>query len=248
MGQLNQKIALITGATSGIGLAIAERYVAEGAYVFITGRRALELEEAKSKLGNNVTAIQSDISNLDDLDKLMETIKREKGRLDILVANAGGGEFGSLGSITEKHFDQTFDINVKGTLFTVQKALPLLSKGSSIILMSSNAANKGTPAFSVYSATKAAVRSFARSWANELRESQIRVNAVSPGPVGTPGLFNLVPADQVEAMKQFMISTIPSGRLADPSEIASTVMFLGSDESRFINGADIQVDGGQAQV
>lgn len=248
MGKLNQKVAVVTGATTGIGLAIAKKFVDEGAYVFITGRRQNELDQAEKYLGKNVTAVKSDVSNQADLDRLFEIVAKTKGKIDILAANAGGGEFGSLGHITEEHFDRTFDINVKGVLFTVQTALPLLNRGSSIILTSSNAANKGTPAFSVYSATKAAVRSFARSWANELKDRDIRVNAMSPGATATPGLFGLVPSDQVDHMKAAMIATIPSGRLAEPEEIANTALFLASDDSRFVNGSDIVVDGGQSQI
>ena len=248
MGKLNGKIAVVTGATSGIGLAIAKKFVDEGAYVFITGRRQSELDKAIVLLEKNVTAVKGDISKLSDLDHLYEVVKSTKGRIDVLIANAGGGEFKALPDITEEHYDQTFDINVKGTLFTVQKAIPLLSRGSSVLLTSSSAANRGNPAFSVYAATKAAIRSFARSFATDLKGLDIRVNAISPGPTSTVGLFDLVPSDQAAYLKEALIATVPSGRLAEPEEIANTVLFLASDDSRYINGAEIAVDGGQAQV
>ncbi|PZV11421.1 MAG: oxidoreductase [Leptolyngbya sp.] len=249
MNKLNGKIALVTGGTSGIGLATAKRFVAEGAYVFITGRRQPELDTAVKDLGENVTGVQSDASKLADLDRLFATIKQEQGHLDIIFANAGGGEIAPLGVITEEHFDKTFNTNVKGLLFTVQKSLPLLPDGASIILNASITSIKGTPAFSVYSATKAAVRSFARNWALDLKERQIRVNAISPGVVPTPGYDHLGLSD--EELKEFVNSqavNIPLGRVGTPDEIAKAVVFLASDDSSFVNGIELFVDGGMAQI
>ena len=247
--KLAGKIALVTGGNSGIGLATAQRFVQEGAYVFITGRRQEVLDEAVKTIGCNVAAIQADAARLDDLDKLYATIQAEKGRLDIVFANAGGGTLLPLGAITEEQFDQTFDTNVKGLLFTVQKALPLLSAGASIILNASITSVKGTPAFSVYSASKAAVRSFARSWAVDLKERQIRVNAISPGVVPTPG-YNLLGLNE-EQMKDFIDSQaamIPLGRVGTPEEIAKAVVFLASEDSSYVNGIELFVDGGMAQI
>lgn len=248
-GKLTGKIALVTGGNSGIGLATAQRFVEEGAYVFITGRRQNELDAAVKKIGENVTAVQADASNLADIDRLYTTIKQEKGHLDILFANAGGGELAPLGSITEEHFDKTFNTNVKGLLFTVQKALPLMPEGSSIILNASITSIKGTPAFSVYSATKAAVRSFARNWTLDLKERKIRVNAISPGVVPTPG-YNLMglSEEQVQEFVANQVDTIPLGRVGTPEEIAKAVVFLASDDSSFVNGIELFVDGGMAQV
>ncbi|MBC6433463.1 glucose 1-dehydrogenase [Nostoc sp. HG1] len=248
-GKLTGKIALVTGGNSGIGLATAQRFVQEGAYVFITGRRQNELEAAVKKIGENVTAVQADASNLADIDRLYTTIEQEKGHLDILFANAGGGELAPLGSITEEHFDKTFNTNVKGLLFTVQKALPLMPEGSSIILNASITSIKGTPAFSVYSATKAAVRSFARNWTLDLKERKIRVNAISPGVVPTPG-YNLMglSEEQVQEFVANQVDTIPLGRVGTPDEIAKAVVFLASDDSSFVNGIELFVDGGMAQV
>ncbi|MEH2373686.1 glucose 1-dehydrogenase [Nostoc sp.] len=248
-GKLTGKIALVTGGNSGIGLATAQRFVKEGAYVFITGRRQNELDAAVKKIGENVTAVQSDVSNLTDIDRLYTTIKQEKGHLDILFANAGGGELAPLGSITEEHFDKTFNTNVKGLVFTVQKALPLMPEGSSIILNASTTSIKGTPAFSVYSATKAAVRSFARNWTLDLKERKIRVNAISPGVVPTPG-YNLLglSEEQVQGFVDSQVDTIPLGRVGTPDEIAKAVVFLASDDSSFVNGIELFVDGGMAQV
>lgn len=216
-GKLTGKIALVTGGNSGIGLATAQRFVQEGAYVFITGRRQNELDAAVKKIGENVTAVQADASNLADIDRLYTTIEQEKGHLDILFANAGGGELAPLGSITEEHFDKTFNTNVKGLLFTVQKALPLMPEGSSIILNASITSIKGTPAFSVYSATKAAVRSFARNWTLDLKDRKIRVNAISPGVVPTPG-YNLMglSEEQVQGFVASQVDTIPLGRVLCP--------------------------------
>jgi NAD(P)-dependent dehydrogenase (short-subunit alcohol dehydrogenase family) len=249
MKKLEGKIALVTGGNSGIGLATAKQFVAEGAYVYITGRRQVELDAAVEAIGKNVTAVQSDVSNLADLDRLFATIKQEQGHLDIIFANAGGGQIAPLGAITEEHFDKTFNINVKGLLFTVQKALPLLPEGASIILNASTASIKGTPAFSVYSATKAAVRSFARNWILDLRERKIRVNAISPGVVPTPGYDHLGLNDQqLQEFVDSQASAIPLGRVGKPDEIAKAVVFLASDDSSFVNGIELFVDGGMAQI
>ncbi|BDI29641.1 oxidoreductase [Capsulimonas corticalis] len=247
--KLEGKIALITGGSSGIGLATAQRFVAEGAYVFITGRRQAELDAAVQTIGKNVTAVQADASNLDDIDRLYSVIEKEKGKLDILFANAGVGSLVPLGSITEEHFDKTFNTNVKGLLFTVQKALPLLPDGAAIVLNASIVSSKGLPAFSVYAATKAAVRSFARSWANDLRERKIRVNVVSPGVVPTPAYNNLgLTAEQLQGFVDGQAANIPLGRVGAPDEIAKTVVFLASDDSSFVNGVELFVDGGMIQI
>ncbi|MEH1840632.1 MAG: SDR family oxidoreductase [Nostoc sp.] len=249
MRKLEGKIALITGGNSGIGLATAKQFVAEGAYVYITGRRQVELDAAVEAIDKNVTAVQSDVSNLADLDRLFATIKQEQGHLDIIFANAGGGQIAPLGAITEEHFDKTFNINVKGLLFTVQKALPLLPEGASIILNASTTSIKGTPAFSVYSATKAAVRSFARNWILDLRERKIRVNAISPGVVPTHGYNHLgLNNQQVQEFVDSQAVTIPLGRVGTPDEIAKAVVFLASDDSSFVNGIELFVDGGMAQI
>jgi NAD(P)-dependent dehydrogenase (short-subunit alcohol dehydrogenase family) len=249
MAKLEGKVALITGGNSGIGLATAKEFVAEGAYVFITGRRQPELDAAAKQIGKNVTAVQGDVSKLSDLDRLFATIKEKKGHLDIVFANAGGGAFAPLGAITEARFDKEFGINVKGVLFTVQKALPLLRDGASIIINGSIAGSKGLPALSIYSATKAAVRSFARSWTADLKDRKIRVNVVSPGPIETPGADNLFSdQDQLKAFKSGMIAAVPLGRIGAPSEIAKPVVFLASDDSSFITGTELFVDGGMAQV
>lgn len=249
MGKLDGKVAVVTGGSTGIGLATAKRFVDEGAYVFITGRRQPELDAAVASIGRNVTAVRSDVSNLEDLDRLYATVQDQKGRIDVLFANAGGGEFAPLGAITEAHFDKTFNINVKGLLFTVQKALPLLPDGASVILNASIVSIKGIPAFSVYSATKAAVRSFARSWTVDLKERKIRVNVVSPGPIETPAIDGLVKSE--EEAKQFkagMASQVPLGRMGDPDEIAKAAVFLASDDSSFVAGIELFVDGGMAQI
>jgi NAD(P)-dependent dehydrogenase (short-subunit alcohol dehydrogenase family) len=249
MRKLEGKIALVTGGNSGIGLATAKQFVAEGAYVYITGRRQAELDAAVEAIGKNVTAVQSDVSNLADLDRLFATIKQEQGHLDIIFANAGGGQIAPLGAITEEHFDKTFNVNVKGLLFTVQKALPLLPEGASIILNASITSIKGTPAFSVYSATKAAVRSFARNWILDLRERKIRVNAISPGVVPTPGYDHLGLNDQqLQEFVDSQASAIPLGRVGKPDEIAKAVVFLASADSSFVNGIELFVDGGMAQI
>ncbi len=243
MGKLTGKVAVITGGTSGMGLATAKRFVQEGAHVFIIGRRAAELDHAVKQIGHGVTGVQGDISSLPDLDRLYETIKSEKGHLDIVFANAGVGDMLPLGEITEDHFDRTFDINVRGTLFTVQKALPLLRDGASIILTGSIAGVKGIPAFGVYSASKAALRSFVRTWTLELKDRKIRSNVISPGTIKTPILDPL----PKEAIAQ-IVSGVPMGRVGESEEIASAALFLASDESSFITGIELFVDGGIAQV
>src|ERR1700685_1002385 len=247
--KLSGKIALVTGGSSGIGLATAKRFASEGAHVFITGRRQAELDAAAKELGGNATAVRSDVANLTDLDRLFDTIKQQKGRLDILFANAGGGSLAPLGQITEEHFDETFNTNVRGLLFTVQKALPLMPPGSSIVLNASTTSIKGTPAFSVYSPTKAAVRSFARNWTLDLKERKIRVNAISPGVVPTPGydLMGLT-KEQVQGFVDLMVPSIPLGRVGVPDEIAKAVVFLASDDSSFVKGIELFVDGGMAQI
>ena len=249
MGRLQGKIALVTGGTSGIGLATAQRFANEGAYVFITGRREAELAAAVKQVGTNVTAVRGDVSNLGDLDRLYAQIKQEKGSLDIVFANAGTAKYATVGEITEEFYDAIFDTNVKGLLFTVQKALPLLPDGASIILNASIVASKGLASNSVYSATKAAVRSFARTWTTDLRTRHIRVNAVSPGTIDTPGLSELLGSSETGQQRLKMISTaVPLGRLGKPEEIANAVVFLASDEASYITGAELFVDGGFAQV
>lgn len=249
MGKLAGKVALITGANSGIGLASAKRFAAEGARVYMTGRRQTELDAAVAEVGANARGIQGDISNLADLDRLYSIIADEAGHLDVLFANAGGGEFVPMGQITEAHFGKTFDINVKGTLFTVQKALPLLKDGASVILTGSTAAVTGVPAFSVYAATKAAIRSFARTWILDLAPRKIRVNVLVPGATSTPGWHGLAPSSDVhDAMIQAVDSTTPLGRLGNPDETAAAALFLASDDSSFVTGTELFVDGGFAQV
>jgi len=249
MGKLAGKVALITGGNSGIGLATAKRFVLEGAHAFITGRRQSELAAAAKEIGRNATGVQGDVSNLGDLDRLFAQIKREKGKLDIVFANAGVAKYSPLGAITEEFYDSIFNINVKGLLFTVQKALPLLPDGASIILNASIVASKGLPANSVYSATKAAVRSFARTWTTDLKDRRIRVNAVSPGSTDTPGLNDLLASSEAGRQRLKMISSsVPLGRLGTPNEIAKAVVFLASDDSSYITGAELFVDGGMAQV
>jgi NAD(P)-dependent dehydrogenase (short-subunit alcohol dehydrogenase family) len=249
MSKLDGKIALITGGTSGIGLATAQQFVNEGAYVFITGRREAELAAAVKQIGSNVTGVQGDVSNLGDLDRLFAQIKREKGKLDVVFANAGVAKYAPLGKITEEFFDSIFDINVKGVLFTVQKTLPLLADGASIILNASIVASKGFVANSVYSASKAAIRSFARTWTMDLKDRRIRVNAVSPGPIDTPGLSDLLASSETGRQRAKLISaTVPLGRLGTPAEVAKAVVFLASDDSSYITGTELFVDGGLAQV
>jgi NAD(P)-dependent dehydrogenase (short-subunit alcohol dehydrogenase family) len=247
--RLEGKIALITGGNSGIGLATAKQFVNEGAHVYISGRRDTELAAAVKEIGKNVTGIQGDVSNLGDLDRLFAQIKREKGKLDIVFANAGVAAYAPFGKITEEHYDSIFGINVKGLLFTVQKALPLLPDGASIILNASIVASKGLSANSVYSATKAAVRSFARTWTTDLKDRRIRVNAVSPGPIETPGLDDLLAsAEGGEQRRKMITSIVPLGRFGTPNEIAKAVVFLASDDSSYITGTELFVDGGFAQV
>ena len=243
--KLEGKIALITGGSAGIGLATAKQFVEEGAYVYITGRRKPELDTAVASIGSNIKAIQGDVAKLADLDRIYAQIGKEKGRLDIIFANAGLGEMAPFGSITEEHFDTTFNVNVKGVVFTVQKGLPLMPNGGSIILNASIVSIKGFPSFSIYSATKAAVRSFARTWTTDLKDRGIRVNAVSPGPIDTPLL------DQTFANpddRKGLTSTVTMGRLGRPEEIAKAVVFLASSDASFITGIELFVDGGAAQV
>lgn len=250
MKEFEGKIAVITGGSSGIGLATAQRFVKEGAYVFITGRRQGELDDATKEIGNNVESVQGDVSNLSDLDRLYDIVKQRKDHIDVLFANAGLGESRPLGQITEDHFDRTFDVNVKGTLFTVQKALPLMPDGASIIINASVASVKGIPAMSVYSATKAALRSFARSWSTDLKDRRIRVNVVSPGMIVTPIFKNGLGMDdeQIEEMKaEYSVST-PLGRPGTPDEIAKAVVFLASNDSSYITGTELFVDGGWGQI
>jgi len=249
MSKLEGKIALITGGNSGIGLATAKRFVNEGAYVFVTGRRDAALAGAVKEIGKNVTGVQGDVSNLNDLDRLFAQIKREKGKLDIVFANAGIVEFARLGTITEEHYNSVFDINVKGLLFTVQKALPLMPDGASVILNASVAASTGLGANSVYSATKAAVRSFARVWTTDLKDRRIRVNAVSPGAIDTPGMSDLLGSAEAAGQRKIVISNMtPLGRRGTPDEIAKAVVFLASEDSSYITGTELFVDGGFAQV
>jgi len=247
MSKLAGKVALVTGGNGGLGLATAKRFVAEGATVYITGRRQQELDAAVREIGDGVVAIQGDISNLADLDRMFATIRERSGRIDILFANAGIGEFVPLGQITEAHFDRIFGVNVRGTVFTVQKALPLMHDGGAIVINGSMVSVKGMPAFSVYAATKAALRSFARTWSVDLKGQGIRINVVSPGTVITPGYSGLGDA-QVDQIKKGVAATVPLGRVGTADEIANAVVFLASDESSYMTGADLFVDGGAAQV
>lgn len=250
MTRLQGKIALITGGNSGLGLATAKRFVAEGAQVFITGRRQNELDAAVKELGGNVTGVQGDISKLADLDRLFAVVKEKAGRLDILFANAGLGEFAPLGQITEAHFDKTFGINVKGTLFTVQKALPLMPDGAVIVVNASIMSIKGMPAFGVYAATKAALRSLVRTWSVDLKDRKIRVNAVSPGTVITPAYKTELGMtdEQIAQFEAQAAATTPLGRAGTPDEIAKAVLFLASDDSSYVTGIELFVDGGMAQI
>jgi NAD(P)-dependent dehydrogenase (short-subunit alcohol dehydrogenase family) len=249
MGKLDGKIALITGGNSGIGLATAKRFVQEGAFVYITGRTESKLTEAARQVGSNVTAVQGDVANLADLDRLYQQIGQEKGKLDIVFANAGIARYAKFGTIDEEHFDSIFRSNVKGMLFTVQKALPLMPDGSSVILNGSVVGSKGMNANSVYAATKAAVRSFARTWTNDLKERHIRVNTISPGPIDTEGLRELLSSNPAgEARRNSIGSTVPMGRLGHPDEIAKAAVFLASDDSSFVTGIELFVDGGFAQI
>jgi NAD(P)-dependent dehydrogenase (short-subunit alcohol dehydrogenase family) len=249
MGRLAGKIAVITGSNSGIGLASAKRFVAEGAYVYITGRRQEELDKAVQAIGPGVTAVQGDVSNLDDLDRLFSKVRSDQGRIDVLFANAGLGAREPLGKITATSFDLVFGVNVKGTVFTVQKGLPLMRDGGSIILTGSTTGSMGTPAFSVYSASKAAIRNLARSWALDLKGTGIRVNVLSPGATATPGLLNgLARTGKKDAMIASLIAETPRGRMSEPDDVAAIALFLASDESTSMTGSEIFADGGLAQV
>ncbi|RJF70262.1 SDR family NAD(P)-dependent oxidoreductase [Rhodopseudomonas palustris] len=248
--KLNGKVAVVTGGTSGIGLATAKRFAAEGARVFVTGRRKAELDAAVAAIGKSAIGVQADASKLADLDLLFQRVKAEAGGIDVLFANAGGGSMLPLGEITEQQYTDTFDRNVKGVLFTVQKALPLLRDGASVILTGSTAGTEGTAAFSVYAASKAAVRSFARNWILDLKDRHIRINTLSPGATRTPGLVDLAGPDaaQQQGLLDYLASRVPMGRVGDPDEIAKAAVFLASDDSSFVNGIELFVDGGQAQV
>ncbi|MFD8418118.1 SDR family oxidoreductase [Streptomyces sp. NPDC059668] len=249
MGQLTGKVALVTGGTTGIGLAAAKRFAAEGAQVYVTGRRKPELDAAVQDIGSGAVGVQGDIADLADLDRLYATVEQDGRRIDVLFANAGGGEFARLEEVTEEHFDQTFGVNVRGLLFTVQKALPLLNEGASVIVPGSTAAASGAEAFGVYAATKAAVRSLARTWANELKGRGIRVNVIVPGPIDTPGIAGLAPdAEQAGQLKGFLASQVPLGRMGHTDEVAGAVLFLASDQSSFTTGSELHVDGGLNQV
>jgi NAD(P)-dependent dehydrogenase (short-subunit alcohol dehydrogenase family) len=243
MGKLQGKVAVITGGTEGIGLATAELFVNEGAYVFITGRRQEELDKAVNKIGSSVTGVRGDVAKLADLDRLYETVGKVKGRIDIIFANAGVGEFVPFGQVSEEHFDKLFNINVKGALFTVQKGLTLLNDRGSIILTGSIAGIKGTAAFGVYAASKAAVRSFVRTWTTDLKDRHIRSNVISPGPISTP----LTNRQSPEVIAR-IVSTVPMGRMGQPEEVAKAALYLASDDSSFVTGAELFVDGGRAQV
>ena len=243
MGKLQGKVAVITGGTEGIGLATAQLFVDEGAYVFITGRRQEELDKAVNAIGSNVTGVQGDVAKLADLDRLYQTVSKVKGRIDIIFANAGVGEFVPFGQVSEEHFDKLFNINVKGALFTVQKGLKLLNDGGSIILTGSIAGIKGTGAFGVYAASKAAVRSFVRTWTTDLKDRHIRSNVISPGPISTP-LTRRQSPDVIARI----VSTVPMGRMGEPQEVAKAALYLASDDSSFVTGAELFVDGGRAQV
>lgn len=245
---LTGKVALVTGGTSGIGLATAKELAAQGAKVYITGRRQAELDNAVATLGGQVTGMRADASRLADLDTVYAQIAEQSGRLDVLFANAGGGDMQPLGAITEEHFDRIFATNVRGVVFTVQKALPLLAAGSSVILTGSTVSVKGTANFSVYSASKAAVRNFARSWALDLQGRGIRVNVVSPGPIKTPGLGDLVPEEHRQGLFDALAAQVPLGRIGEPEEVGKVVAFLASDAASFINAAELFVDGGMAQI
>ena len=249
MGKLEGKVAIITGANSGIGLASAKRFASEGARVFMTGRRQAELDTAVAEVGHDARGVQGDVASLADLDRLYKVVREEAGRIDVLLANAGAGEFMPLAAITEEHFDRTFATNVKGTLFTVQKALPLLRDGASVILTGSTTGTTGGPSFSVYSASKAAIRNFARSWIQDLAPRRIRVNVLVPGATSTPGLHGLTYTDeQHRAFVAALEAAAPLGRMGSPDEIANAALFLASDESSFVNGSELFADGGSAQI
>ena len=244
MGKLEGKVAVITGGSSGMALASAKLFVEEGAYVFITGRKQEQLDEAVKLIGRNVTGVRSDAANLDDLDRLFDTVKREKGKIDVLFASAGKGEAVPLGEITEQHFDAAFNVNARGTLFTVQKALPLLNDGASIIMTGSNASVKGFPGWGVYAASKAALRSFARTWLNELKGRKIRVNLLVPGAIATPMQEEVL----TKEAKEMFESLIPRGKMGQSEEVATVALFLASDDSSFVNGAELFVDGGMTAI
>lgn len=245
----NNKVVVVTGGTSGIGLATAKAFADAGASVFITGRRQDALDAAVKAIGGRITGVRGDMANLADIDRLYDAVQQQHAQIDVLFANAGGGEFAPLGSISEDHYQRTFDTNVKGVLFTVQKALPLLRDGASIILTASTTSISGTPALSVYSATKAAVRNFARNWILDLKDRHIRVNAVSPGVTETAGLNELFGGgEQAEGTKDYLASLIPAGRIGQPEEVAKAVLFLASEEASFVNGVELFVDGGQVQI
>ncbi len=247
--RFNNKVVVVTGGSSGIGLASAKAFSAEGASVFITGRRQDALDAAVKQIGGRVTAVRGDMADLTDIDRLYDAVQQKHAQIDVLFANAGGGEMVALGAITEEHYQRTFDTNVKGVLFTVQKALPLLKDGASIILTSSTTSISGTPAFSVYSATKAAIRNFARNWMLDLKDRHIRVNAISPGVTDTAGLDELFGGGaQAQGTRDYLASLIPAGRVGQPDEIAKAVLFLASDDASFVNGIELFVDGGQAQI
>ncbi len=249
MGKLENKVAVITGGNSGLGLAAAEELVNEGAYVFITGRRQRELDAAVAKIGRNVTAVQGDVSNLADLDHLYELVAREKGRVDILFANAGIGRPEMLGQITEEQFDQTFSVNLRGVLFTVQKALPLMPDGGAILLCGSTASQAGVLGFTAYSASKAAIRSFARTWTMDLKSRKIRVNVISPGPIETPIWDSTgLPLEVATQVKDEIVSKVPAGKMGNPLDVAKAVSFLASEDSRYIRGIELFVDGGESAV
>jgi NAD(P)-dependent dehydrogenase (short-subunit alcohol dehydrogenase family) len=247
--RFDNKVVVVTGGTSGIGLATAKAFAAEGASVFISGRRQDALDAALKQIGGRVTGVRGDMANLADIDRLYDAVQQKHAQIDVVFANAGGGDLAPLGAITEEHYEKTFGSNVKGVLFTVQKALPLLRDGGSVILTASTTSIKGTGAFSVYSATKAAIRNFARSWILDLKDRRIRVNAVSPGLTETAGLNDLFGGgEQAQGTKDYLVGQIPAGRIGQPEEIAKAVMFLASEEASYINGIELFVDGGQAQI
>ncbi|KQS67377.1 oxidoreductase [Methylobacterium sp. Leaf361] len=248
-GRFQDKVVVVTGGTSGIGLATAQAFVAEGASVFITGRRQEALDAAVKRIGGRITGVRGDMANLADIDRLYDAVQQKHAQIDVVFANAGGGSFAPLGAITEAHYQSIFDTNVKGVLFTVQKALPLLRDGAAIVLTGSTTGSSGTPAFSVYSATKAAVRNFARNWILDLKDRRIRVNTISPGVTETAGLDELFGGgDQAAATKDYLAGQIPAGRVGRPEEIAQAVLFLASDAASFVNGVELFADGGQVQI